>query len=323
MGGKAGTVGIEKRREALRNSHVKAIKDKEKRITSQIDDVLGSIHKKYGAGSINLLNSQNMEVGECVSTGWSMLDDVLTGEVDDRMRTIAGTGRGVPRGRIIEVYGPESSGKTTLGLLIVRAFQKAGHVCAYVDAEHAVDMPYAIKLGVDPSLCLFSQPDSAEEAVEIITTLTRTGTCGLIVVDSVAAMTPLSELEGDAHKAGIGMQARLMSQSLRKLTALAAKTQTDILYINQIRSKIGVMYGSNETTPGGNALRFYASIRIDIRKIKTLKTADRFSGIRSRVRVVKNKVASPFRECFVDIMEGKGIVQAHAAVDVVKSKSKE
>jgi recombination protein RecA len=299
-------------RERLREAHVKRLGKEQTAITKRVNAAIAGIQEKFGSGSIGPLTNRAAENVECVSTGWQVLDDVLTGDTDEKMRTMPGTGSGLPRGRIIEVFGPESSGKTTLVLHFIAAFQRAGDLVAMIDAEHAVDVSYAARLGVRMNELLFSQPDSAEEALSITTQLAREGNVKLIVIDSVAALTPESELEEDKYSNVPALQARLMSQTLRKLSSLAAQNKVLVVFVNQIRSKIGVMFGSRETTTGGNALKFYASIRLDIRKVQTLKTSDRFVGIRSQVKTVKNKVASPFREAHLDIARGRGVVEVHA-----------
>lgn len=277
---------------------------------------LAKINKKYGKAAVRTFLSPEQEKAvlkqlECVSLGFQALDDVLTGFTDDDGELITGTGRGVPTGRVIEIYGPESSGKTTLALQVIAAFQKAGKRCAFIDAEHALDVAYAKRLGVSMRDLLFSQPDSAEEALDIGINLTSSNAVQLVVVDSVAALVPIAEQKGGMDDKHMGLQARVMGQALRKITAPAAKNGVLVIFINQLRQKIGVFFGNPETTPGGNALKFFASLRLDVRKVKSLKKKDRDIGIRSRIKVVKSKVATPFRCCYVDISGGKGIVRAY------------
>ncbi len=271
--------------------------------TKALQFALSQIEKSHGKGSIMKLGDQPLAAIETISSGALSLDLAL------------GIG-GYPKGRIIEIYGPESSGKSTLSLHAVAEAQKSGGVCAYIDTEHALNSSYAENLGVKLDSLLLSQPDYGEQALEIAETLVRSGAIDLIVIDSVAALVPKSEIEGDMGDAQMGMQARLMSQALRKLTAIVNKSKCVVIFVNQIREKLGVMFGNPETTPGGRALKFYSSIRIDIRRVETLKKGVEVSGIKTKVKIVKNKVAPPFRFTELEIKFGEGISYEADLIDL-------
>ena len=296
---------VKKDEKEVKRDEKEALKGQGER-TKALELALAHIEKQFGKGSIMKMGQETHVMVESIPTGALSLDLAI------------GVG-GIPRGRVIEIYGPESSGKTTLSLSVIAEAQKKGGVAAFIDAEHAFDSTYAKKLGVNLDDLLISQPDSGEQALEICETLVKSSALDVVVIDSVAALVPRAEIEGEMGDSHMGLQARLMSQALRKLTSSISKSKTSVIFINQIREKIGVMFGNPETTPGGRALKFYASVRLDIRRIENIKVNDQFVGSHVRVKVVKNKVAAPFRQAEFDIIYNEGISRTGDVIDLAVS----
>ncbi len=296
---------VKKDEKEVKRDEKEALKGQGER-TKALELALAHIEKQFGKGSIMKMGQETHVMVESIPTGALSLDLAI------------GVG-GIPRGRVIEIYGPESSGKTTLSLSVIAEAQKKGGTAAFIDAEHAFDSTYAKKLGVNLDDLLISQPDSGEQALEICETLVKSSALDVVVIDSVAALVPRAEIEGEMGDSHMGLQARLMSQALRKLTSSISKSKTSVIFINQIREKIGVMFGNPETTPGGRALKFYASVRLDIRRIENIKVNDQFVGSHVRVKVVKNKVAAPFRQAEFDIIYNEGISRTGDVIDLAVS----
>lgn len=306
-----------KHSEAARASGTPKTVSVDPKTAKKIVELRADLKKKYKQDVLTTVASGGRVANvDAMPSGWQALDDLITGETDKAARTVAGTGVGWPRGRIIEIYGAEAVGKSTICLQIVAAFQRAGEEAAYIDAEHALDVSYAGKLGVDLERLIFSQPDSAEQGLQLAQELCSSGAFGVVVVDSVAALCPEAELEGDMGDKHVGLQARLMSQACRKLTGIVDDSNTLLIFVNQTRMKIGVMYGNPTTTTGGNALKFYASVRLEMVNVKTMKKGTRVTGRRIRIRAVKNKVAPPFREVYADFEPNVGIARVHADPDL-------